>query len=108
MIVKNIYASPKGPAAAETFKTLLEKSAFRMERIISTGQSTPAGEWYDQSRDEWILLLSGEAGLLFEGEKEEILLQPGDFLLIPSHKRHRVEWTAPATETVWLALHFAA
>lgn len=106
MKVKNIYARAGLPAEGEVFETLLEKSVFKIERIISTGQSTPEGKWYDQCRDEWIILLSGKAGLRFEGEKEETVLQPGDFLLIPSRKRHRVEWTSSDRETVWLALHF--
>jgi cupin 2 domain-containing protein len=106
MRVKNIYANPGRPEG-EVFETLLERSAFRIERIVSTGQSTPPGEWYDQCRDEWIILLSGKAGLRFEGENQEVVLQPGDSLLIPSHKRHRVEWTASDRETVWLAVHFS-
>ncbi len=77
-----------------------------MERIVSLGQQTPPGEWYDQSDDEWVLLLSGAARLLIEGESQASALQPGDCLLLPAHVRHRVEWTDPAQPTVWLAFHF--
>ena len=79
----------------------------RVERIVSTGQATPPGEWYDQDGDEWVVLLSGAAGLLFEGEAAARPLEPGDWVLIPAHARHRVEWTAADEPTVWLAVHMA-
>ena len=77
----------------------------RLERIVSHGQATPPGEWFDRDRDDWVVLLRGGAGLLFEGESESQVLRPGDYLLIPAHARHRVEWTASDEPTVWLALH---
>lgn len=91
---------------AERFDTLLETPAFRLERILSLGHATPAGEWYDQDRDEWVLLLQGQARLAIEGRAEPVPLHPGDSLLLPAHCRHRVEWTTPEQVTVWLALHF--
>ena len=84
---------------------LLETPALRLERIISTGHATAAGRWYDQDRDEWVAVLRGSAGLRFEGEAEARVLRPGDHLLIPARRRHRVEWTDAAEPTVWLALH---
>lgn len=80
----------------------------RLERILSTGQSTSPGQWYDQDGDEWVVLLSGSAGLLVEGAKEISIMRPGDYLLIPPHTRHRVEWTEAGRETVWLAVHVSA
>ncbi len=88
-------------------ETLLRTDCLRLERILSTGQSTPHGQWYDQDADEWVVLLSGKAGLLFQGKKEICVMQPGDYLLIPAHTRHRVEWTEAGKETVWLAVHYA-
>jgi cupin 2 domain-containing protein len=44
--------------------------------------------------------------LRFEDEPEPRLLRPGDYLLIPAYRRHRVEWTDPTQPTVWLALHY--
>ena len=90
----------------ERFETLLETPAFRLERILSLGHATPAGEWYDQERDEWVLLLRGAARLAIEG-RDMAALFPGDALLLPAHCRHRVEWTDPGQVTVWLALHFS-
>ena len=52
------------------------------------------------------MLLSGSARLRFEDEATDRDLQPGDYLLIDPHRRHRVEWTDPNKPTVWLAIHF--
>jgi cupin 2 domain-containing protein len=90
---------------SEVFETLAQGNDVRVERIISRGQTTPAGEWYDQAWDEWVLLVTGGAELLLEGEGEPRRLGPGDHLLLPAHCRHRVTWTDPNRQTVWLAVH---
>jgi len=92
-------------ASEEVFEDLLQGKAFRLERIVSTGQATPTGEWYDQDWNEWVILLSGAAHLRFEGESDVHCLKAGDAVLIPAHCRHRVEWTTPEQASVWLALH---
>ncbi len=107
MLIQNFFGPhSRGIAEEEIFEELLCGGRFRVERIISTGQTTPAGSWYDQESDEWVLLLSGAARLRFENEAGEVALKPGDFVNIPAHCRHRVEWTDPRQETVWLALHY--
>lgn len=90
----------------EIFDTLLEKPGIKIERIISSGQATPEGEWYDQDRNEWVLLLSGSARLMIEGEEAPRKLAAGDYLLLPAGCRHRVDWTDPDLKSVWLAIHF--
>jgi cupin 2 domain-containing protein len=106
MKVRNIFSDIPVALSEEQFDPLLEGKELRLERILSRGHATPEGEWYDQERDEWVLLLRGSAGLrVAEGVIE---LRPGDYLLLPAHARHRVEWTDRETETVWLALHFTA
>jgi cupin 2 domain-containing protein len=90
----------------EATETLMASGAMRLVRIVSTGQATAEGDWYDQDDWEWVVLLKGAAGLRFEGEAEVRALGPGDFVHIPAHKRHRVEWTAADEPTVWLALHY--
>jgi cupin 2 domain-containing protein len=90
---------------AEQFEDLLTRPGVRIERIVSTGQTTPEDKPYDQPHDEWILLLAGAARLWIDGEGEHDL-RPGDHLLIEAHRRHRVTWTATDTPTVWLAIHF--
>jgi cupin 2 domain-containing protein len=106
MAMANLFTTGTQPRRDEICETLLETARFRLERIISTGQATRAGQWYDQERGEWVALLSGRAGLLFEGEQEPRAMKPGDHLLIPARCRHRVEWTDPDQETIWLALHY--
>lgn len=95
------------PAAQpnEVFESLLRHPGFHLERILSWGQVTPEGEWYDQAQNEWVLLLAGAARLLVEGQ-EALALGPGDAVLLPAHCRHRVIWTDPEKATVWLALHY--
>jgi cupin 2 domain-containing protein len=88
----------------EAFEDLLVRPGLRLERIVSTGQATPRGEWLEQGWDEWVLLLSGSAVLTLEGETSQTL-KPGDHLLIAAGRRHRVERTAADEPTVWLAAH---
>ena len=88
----------------EAFEDLLVRPGIRLKRIVSTGQSTPPGQWLQEEEDEWVLLLSGSAGLTLEGEPA-LTLKPGDHLLIPAHRRHRLDWTALDEPTVWLAAH---
>lgn len=92
---------------AERFDALLETAGVRIERIVSTGQTTSAGEWFDQARDEWVVVVRGFAALLIEGEAEPRPLGAGDYLFIPAHVRHRVTWTTPAEPTIWLAIRIA-
>lgn len=104
--VNNLFSGIPADVPQEVSEILLEPPGFYLERIISCGQATPPGEWYDQETREWVVLLSGAAGLLFEGETEVRVMRPGDYVLIPAHCRHRVAWTDPAQKTVWLALHY--
>ena len=100
----NLFDNLPRQADEELFTELLSRKGVRIERIVSTGQSTPAGEPYNQEHDEWVLLVSGSAGLWIEGDGERDLL-PGDYVFIPAHRSHRVTWTAKAEPTVWLAVH---
>jgi len=106
MSCPNLFESIPDVTAGEIFESLIQTSHFKLERIISKGHATPPGEWYDQDMEEWVLLLKGSAGLLFEGEAEIRVMRPGDHLHVPSRRRHRVEWTDSAEKTIWLALHY--
>lgn len=106
MNVLNIYSNIPTEFQDELFEELIRNSSFKLERIISKGHATPRGEWYDQDRDEWVILLKGSAGLLIEGKDEIVTLKPGDYIHLPAHLKHRVEWTEPGKETVWVALHY--
>lgn len=92
--------------AAERIDELLTRPGLRIERIVSLGQASPPGFWYDQDQGEWVILLAGGARLRFADEAEPRLLQSGDCLDITPHRRHRVEWTDPGTPTVWLAVFY--
>ena len=101
----NIFAQIPKQLPHELFECILKQDNIVIERIVSNGHISPIGQWYDQARDEWVILLQGKATLLFEKDQNLISLVPGDYLLIPAHTRHRVEWTQPDFNTVWLAVH---
>lgn len=90
----------------ERIETRLKAEGVRIERIVSLGHFSPEGFWYDQAEHEWVLLLKGAARLRFENETIE--LKPGDFVNIPAHAKHRVEWTTPDEPTIWLAVFYGA
>lgn len=102
----NIFEHVPDEVPCEQFEELLAAEGIRVERIVSTGQASPPGFWYEQAWSEWVVLLSGTAGLLLEGEPTPRELGKGDYLLIPAGKRHRVEWTDATEPTIWLAIHF--
>jgi cupin 2 domain-containing protein len=106
--IHNRIANLPPALSGETFDTIAGSDSVRIERIVSRGQATPEGEWYEQEQDEWVLVLAGSAGLLFDGEQQTRCLRAGDHTLIPAGYRHRVAWTDPNMTTVWLAVHFEA
>ncbi|QDP02892.1 cupin domain-containing protein [Thalassotalea sp. PS06] len=73
-----------------------------IERIVSTGQSSPDEGWYEQSQDEWVLVVRGNAVLGFENE---LALSAGDYVLISSMVRHKVISASGNPETIWLVIH---
>jgi cupin 2 domain-containing protein len=88
----------------ELFEPIFIGTNFKAERIISKGHTTPTGEWYDQEQDEWVILLQGEASIEFDNGKKNNL-NPGDYIIIPAKKRHRVASTSTEPPCVWLAFH---
>lgn len=99
---------PSGVLAGESFDTLIEQNNVRIERIVSTGQLTLEGEWYDSERAEFVLVVSGSARVRIEGEDEDRELCEGTYLFLPPHCRHRVTFTRATPPTIWLAVHLAA
>jgi cupin 2 domain-containing protein len=102
----NVLSPLPDARAAEHVDELLTRPGLRITRIVSFGQASPPGFWYDQDESEWVLLLAGAARLRFADGAEARLLGPGDCLDIAPHRRHRVEWTDPATPTVWFAVFY--
>ena len=93
-------------SAGEVIEPLAGASGVRIERIVSHGQASPPGFWYDQPQAEFVLLLQGAARLRFADETEDRFLRPGDWLDIAAQRRHRVSWTDPDHPTVWLAVFY--
>jgi cupin 2 domain-containing protein len=103
--LQNIFANIPTTLPDEFIEVLVASDTIRIERIVSMGHASPEGFWYDQETDEWVLLLRGAARLRFEADDQPVAMNPGDYMHIPAHKRHRVEWTDPRQQTIWLAVH---
>jgi cupin 2 domain-containing protein len=106
-MMPNIFADLPAVSAEEQLTDLIARPGLSIERIVSNGQASPPGFWYDQAHDEWVIVLRGAAGLAIDGEAEK-RLAPGDYVYLPAHTRHRVTWTDAKEPTVWLAVHMRA
>ncbi len=103
--MNNLFAQIPETLREELTETLVSTASVRIERIVSHGQASPEGFWYDQPEHEWVVVLQGAARLQFEDEQVE--LRPGDFINIPAHRKHRVDWTTPDEPTIWLAVFYS-
>jgi cupin 2 domain-containing protein len=101
----NLLSVAPTPGNEESVRTLFESPEVKIETIVSRGHRSADGFYYDQTEDEWVLIVSGRAALGFEGHADPVELGPGDCLMLPAHCRHRVEWTEPGVDTVWLAVY---
>ncbi|KLV04226.1 cupin [Photobacterium aquae] len=101
----NILADLPQCLPNECFEDIVTAGHVRIERIISKGHTTAEGDWYDQEEHEWVMVVRGRARILFE-EGREVTLAEGDYINIPAHQRHRVSWTDPEAETIWLAVFY--
>ena len=104
--MNNLFTDLPTDLPEELVEVLTENKHVRIERIVSTGQASPDDFWYDQDEHEWVVVLKGEAKLLFEGDEKPMHMKPGDYVNIAAHRRHRVEWTTPDEPTVWLAVFY--
>lgn len=101
----NLFHGTAPSGEAEQFTTLMQRPGVRVERIVSLGQASPPQGWYDQDEHEWVLVLRGRATLAYD-DGSEVQLEPGSYVDIPAHTRHRVAWTTPDEATVWLAVFY--
>lgn len=106
MKIKNIFKDIPSNIHEEITEKIISSGKIRIERIISQGHTSPGNFWFDQKENEWVIVIKGKAKLEFSGENELIDLNEGDYVNIPSHKKHRVKWTDPETETIWLAVFY--
>jgi cupin 2 domain-containing protein len=102
--VGSLFSNIPEKRPEELTETLFGSASIRIERIVSYGDGSPEGFWYDQDQPEWVCVLKGFAKLRFEEGTLE--MKPGDFVNVPAHKKHRVEWTTPDEPTIWLAVHY--
>jgi len=100
----NLFSLPDPLPERERFESLIPDRGVLIERIISAGHATPADEWYDQERDEWVALLQGRAELEFD-DGRKLRMSAGDHVLISTHEKHRVSWTSKNPPCIWLAVH---
>lgn len=103
--MKNLLQNIPKQLPEEIFETLVKNENIHIERIVSKGHNSPKEGWYDQDQNEWVLLLKGAARLAFE-DGSELSMGPGDNLEIPAHAKHKVVWTDPEMETIWVAVHY--
>jgi cupin 2 domain-containing protein len=89
----------------ERFEELSRAKSFQIERIISAGQVSPPGFWFDQPNEEWVLVVQGRAEISLLDPDETIHLSIGDWLMIEAHRKHRVEFTSREPLTIWLTVH---
>ena len=106
MAVANLLHELPAGLPGELIETLCEAEELRIERIVSRGHTSPPGFWYDQEWHEFVVLIKGRARISFADDSTGIEMHPGDWFVIPAHKKHRVEWTDPAQDSVWLAVHY--
>ncbi|NQY65238.1 MAG: cupin domain-containing protein [Alteromonadaceae bacterium] len=101
----NIFNAIPDDLSDEVFENIVKNKNIKIERIISKGHSSPDTGWYDQEQNEWVIILKGEAILSFDN-KPPVTLKKGDYVTIKAHQKHKVSWTAPDIETIWLAVHY--
>lgn len=103
---KNLFSDIPRSMPEEMIEVLCQSEEMWIERIISRGHSSPPDFWYDQEDNEFILLVKGNACLKIEGKSKPVVLEEGDWLDLKAHVKHRVEWTAPDQDTIWLAVYY--
>ncbi len=103
--VFNLLDSLPSELDQESSLEILKSDNLLIERIVSKGHTSPEQGWYDQAENEWVMVLQGAGELTYE-DGRTLRLTIGDSLLIPAHVKHKVSWTDPDTETVWLAVFF--
>lgn len=102
----NLFSFDGKHGGDEQIDMLVAEPHLNVERIVSMGHASPEGFWYDDSRVEWVVLLSGAAVLEFERDSTLLEMRPGDYVLIEPHCRHRVASTHAEEQTVWLAIYY--
>ncbi len=101
----NIFENTPSKLKDELFEDILVNKNFKIERIVSDGHTSKDDFWYDQDKSEWLIVLQGDAKIMFE-DNREIYLKRGDTLNIKPHQKHKVTYTSKDEKTIWLAVHY--
>lgn len=104
--MKNIFEKIPKNLPQELIDILLKENTVRIERIVSRGHNSPKDFWYDQNENEWVILLKGNAVMIFKEKDEIIKMKEGDYINIPAHKKHRVEQTSKNEDTIWVCIYY--
>lgn len=100
----NLFNIEKISNSEELTTILAESKTVRIERIISSGQTSHEDFWYDQDENEFVALLQGEAVILYDDGSTK--LKAGDTVVIPAHKKHRVDFTSVEQPCVWICVFY--
>ncbi|GAB3995066.1 cupin domain-containing protein [Spirosoma daeguense] len=106
MQIGDLATAIPSPLPEELVDVLIDNPNVRIERIVSRGHASPDDFWYDQTENEWVVLLTGEAILELENVADAIHLKAGMYINLPAHLKHRVAWTAPDVTTIWIAVFY--
>ncbi len=104
MNIKNIFDKINVDKINEEFIEILRDTNIRIERIVSNGQISEDGFWYEQDENEFVLLQEGEA--ILEFEDRDVSLKKGDFIDIKSRQKHRIKYTSLSEPTIWLVIFY--
>ena len=101
----NIFEQIPKDLQNELFEDIINTENLKVERIVSYGHTSPKTGWYEQKENEWVIVLKGEAVVSFENA-DDVKLNAGDYINILAYDKHKVSWTLPNAETIWLAIHY--
>ena len=80
----------------EVVRILAEGKNVKIEKIISTGQTT---DWQESEQNEFVILVQGEAEIEYFEDK-------GDTILINRGEKHRVSYTSKNPCCIWICIFF--
>ena len=100
----NLYTLIPESLDSEVFELIVKNENIKIERIISKGHKSPKTGWYDQTHNEWVVVIKGQAIITFEDR--QLSMSSGSYINIPAHTKHKVSCTDPEAETIWLVIHY--
>ena len=100
----NIFDEIPVDKTEEKFFEIFKNETIKIEKIVSNGQKSPQNFWYEQEKNEFVLVLEGFA--IVEFEDFEVELKKGDCLNIKAYQKHRVKFTSQTEPTIWFAVFY--